>query len=80
MSACTVWALLWAAAALGATVCAYRYKRLAHRMKTRARIYIQYVPTDQLTGQERAVFAELKKELGLRSRVEANRVGQSQEP
>jgi membrane protein implicated in regulation of membrane protease activity len=77
MSACTVWALLWAAAALVATVSAYRYKRLANRMKTRARMYIQYVPTDQLTGQERAVFAELKKELGLRERGDADRVRQS---
>jgi hypothetical protein len=34
-------------------------------MKTRARIYIRYVPTDQLTGQERVVFEELKKDLGL---------------
>jgi hypothetical protein len=34
-------------------------------MKSRARVYIRYVPTDQLTGQERGVFEELKKELGL---------------
>jgi len=53
MSACTVWALIWAAAAIVATVFAYRYKNLANRMKTRARIYIKYVPTEQLTGQER---------------------------
>jgi len=65
MSACTVWALILAAAALVALVFAYRYKKLADRMKTRARIYIRYVPTDQLTGQERAVFEELKKDLGL---------------
>ena len=65
MSACTVWVLILAAAAIVATVFAYRYKRLANRMKTRARIYIQYVPTDQLTGQERAVFEDLKKDLGL---------------
>jgi hypothetical protein len=80
MSACTVWALMWAAAALVATMVAYRYQRLAHRMQTRARIYIQYMPTDQLTEQERAVCKEFKKELGLRSRVAANRVGQSHEP
>jgi len=54
-----------AAAALVALVFAYRYKKLADRMKTRARIYIRYVPIDQLTGQERAVFEELKKDLGL---------------
>jgi hypothetical protein len=65
MSACTVWELILAAAALVALVFAYRYKKLADRMKTRARIYIRYVPTDQLTGQERAVFEELKKDLGL---------------
>jgi hypothetical protein len=57
MSACTVWALMWTAV-LVAPMCAYRYKRPANRMKTRARIYIPYVPTDQRTGQERAVFAE----------------------
>ena len=65
MSECTVWALIFAAAALVATVFALRYKKVADRMKTRARIYIRYVPTDQLTGQERLVFEELKKDLGL---------------
>jgi hypothetical protein len=65
MSACTVWALIFAAAALVAGILAYRYKTLADRMKSRARIYIRYVPTDQLTGQERGVFEELKRELGL---------------
>jgi hypothetical protein len=65
MSACTVWTLIWAAAAIVAAVFAYRYRNLANRMKTRARIYIQYVPTDQLTQQERVVFNDLKKDLGL---------------
>lgn len=65
MSACTVWVLIWAAVAVVAAVFAYRYKKLSDRMKTRARIYIRYVPTDQLTGQERDVFEELKKDLGL---------------
>jgi hypothetical protein len=65
MSACTVWALILAAAAIVATVFAYRYKSVADRMKTRARIYIRYVPTDQLTGQERVIFEDLKKDLGL---------------
>jgi membrane protein implicated in regulation of membrane protease activity len=65
MSACTVWELMLAAVALAALVFAYRYKKLADRMKTRARIYIRYVPSDQLTGQERVVFEELKKDLGL---------------
>jgi membrane protein implicated in regulation of membrane protease activity len=73
-----VWTLIWAAAAIVAAVFAYRYKKLADRMKTRARVYIQYVPTDQLTGQERAVFEELKKELGLTQRIDASRVRQSQ--
>ena len=65
MSTCAVWAVILAAAALVATVVAYRYKRLADRMKTRARIYLRYVPSDQLTGQERGVFEALKKDLGL---------------
>jgi hypothetical protein len=65
MSACTVWTLIWAAAAIVATVFAYRYKKLADRMKTRARIYIRYVPIDQLTQEERVVFNDLKKDLGL---------------
>ena len=65
MSECTVWALIFAAAALVAGVFALRYKQLADRMKSRARIYIRYVPTDQLTGQERLVFEALKKDLGL---------------
>jgi hypothetical protein len=65
MSACTVWVLILLVAALVATVVAYRYKKVADRMKTRARIYIRYVPTDQLTGQERGIFEELKKDLGL---------------
>jgi hypothetical protein len=51
--------------AIVATVFAYRYKKLANRMKTQARIYIQYVPTDQLTGQERAFFEDLNKDLVL---------------
>ena len=33
MSACTVWALILAAAAIVATVFAYRYRRLANRIK-----------------------------------------------
>ena len=65
MSACTVWVLMLAAATLVATVVAARYRRVAHRMQTRARIYIRHVPRDQLTGQERVVFDELKKDLGL---------------
>jgi len=56
MSACTVWELILAVAALVATVFAYRYKSLANRMKTRARIYIKYVPSGELTGEERVVF------------------------
>ena len=47
MSACTVWALILAVAAIVATGFAYRYKHLANRMKARARIYMRYVPTDK---------------------------------
>jgi hypothetical protein len=60
-----MWALIWAAAALVATVFAFRYKRMAQRMKIRARIYTKYVPSDQLTRQERTVFEELKQDLKL---------------
>jgi hypothetical protein len=42
---------------------AYRYKNLANKMKTRARIYMRYVPIDQLTAQERVVFEDLKKDV-----------------
>jgi len=35
MSACTVWALILAVAAIVATGFAYRYKHLANRMKAR---------------------------------------------
>jgi hypothetical protein len=66
MSACVVWAWVLAVVALVATGFAYRYKRLANRMKTRARIYIRYVPTDQLTAQERVIFEDLKKDIGSR--------------
>ena len=65
MSACTVWVLIFAATTIAATVFAYRYKSVANKMKIRARIYIRYVPTDQLTGQERIVFEDLKKALGV---------------
>jgi len=34
-------------------------------MKTRARIYLQYVPREQLTGEERVVLEDFKKDLGL---------------
>ena len=44
---------------------AYHYRNLASRMKTRARIYIQYVPREQLTGEERVVLEDFKKDLGL---------------
>jgi len=66
MSACTVWELILAVAALVSTVFAYRYKSLANRMKTRARIYIKYVPSGELTGEKRVVFEDLKKDLGLK--------------
>ena len=44
---------------------AYHYRNVARRMKTRARIYIQYVPRDQLTGEERVVLDAFKRDLGL---------------
>jgi hypothetical protein len=53
-----------AVAAIVATGFAYRYKQLTTRMKTRARIYMRYVPTDKLTGQERVIFEDLKKDIG----------------
>ena len=51
MSACAVWAWILAVVAIVATGFAYRYKNLANKMKTRARIYMRYVPIDQLTAQ-----------------------------
>jgi hypothetical protein len=66
MSACAVWAWVLAVVALVAVGFAYRYKSLANRMKTRARIYMRYVPTDQLTQQERVIFEDLKKDIGVK--------------
>ena len=65
MSACTVWELVLTVAAVVLAGLAYHYRNFANRMKTRARIYIQYVPRDQLTGEERVVLDALKKDLGL---------------
>ena len=65
MSACTVWELVLTLAVIVLASLAYHYRNLARRMKTRARIYIQYVPRDQLTGEERVVLDALKKDLGL---------------
>jgi hypothetical protein len=64
MSACAVWAWVLAVVAIVAVGFAYRYKNLANRMKTRARIYMRYVPTDQLTERERVIFEDLKKDIG----------------
>ena len=66
MSACVVWAWVLAVVAIVVVGFTYRYKRLANRMKTRARIYMRYVPTDQLTGQERVIFEDLKKDIGIK--------------
>jgi hypothetical protein len=63
MSACAVWAWILAVVAIVATGFAYRDKNLANKMKTRARIYMRYVPIDQLTAQERVVFEDLKKDV-----------------
>ena len=65
MSACTVWELILTLAVVVLAGFAYHYRNLASRMKTRARIYIQYVPRDQLTGEERVVLEDFKKDLGL---------------
>jgi hypothetical protein len=65
MSACTVWELVLTLAVVVLTGFAYHYRNLARRMKTRARIYIQYVPRDQLTEEERVVLEDFKKDLGL---------------
>ena len=66
MSACAVWAWVLAVVAIAAVGFAYRYKNLANRMKTRARIYMRYVPTDQLTERERIIFDDLKKDIGIK--------------
>ena len=65
MSACTVWEFVLTVAVVVFAGLAYHYRNVARRMKTRARIYIQYVPRDQLTGEERIVLDALKKDLGL---------------
>jgi hypothetical protein len=66
MSACAVWAWVLAVVAIVAVGFTYRYKNLANRMKTRARIYMRYVPTDQLTERERVIFEDLKKDIGVK--------------
>jgi len=66
MSACTVWELVLTLAVVVFAGFAFHYKHLASRMKTRARIYIQYVPREQLTGEERVVWEDFKKDLGLK--------------
>ena len=66
MSACAVWAWVLAVVAIVAVGFVYRYKNLANRMKTRARIYMRYVPTDQLTERERVIFEDLKKDIGVK--------------
>ena len=66
MSACTVWELVLTLAVVVLTGFTFHYRNLVSRMKTRARIYIQYVPRDQLTGEERVVLEGFKKDLGLK--------------
>jgi hypothetical protein len=65
MSACTVWEFVLTLAVVVLAGLAFHYRNVASRMKTRARIYIQYVPREQLTGEERVVLDALKKDLGL---------------
>jgi hypothetical protein len=66
MSACTVWELVLTLAVVVLAGFTFHYRNLVSRMKTRARIYIQYVPRDQLTGEERVVLEGFKKDLGLK--------------
>ena len=65
MSACTVWEFVLTVAVVVFAGLAFHDRNVARRMKTRARIYIQYVPREQLTGEERVVLDALKKDLGL---------------
>jgi len=65
MSACTVWEFVLTLAVVVLAGFAFHYRNVTSRMKTRARIYIQYVPRDQLTGEERVVLDAFKKDLGL---------------
>ena len=65
MSPCTVWELVLTLAVVVLAGFTFHYRNVASRMKTRARIYIQYVPRDQLTGEERVVLEDFKKDLGL---------------
>jgi membrane protein implicated in regulation of membrane protease activity len=60
-----MWELVLTLAVVVLAGFAYHYRNLANRMKTRARIYIQYVPREQLTGEERVVLEDFKKDLGL---------------
>jgi hypothetical protein len=66
MSACTVWELVLTLAVIVLASLAYHYRNVASRMKARARIYIRYVPRDQLTTDERVVLENFKKDLGLK--------------
>jgi hypothetical protein len=66
MSACTVWELVLTLAVVVLAVFASHYRNVASRIKTRARIYIQYVPREQLTREERIVFDALRKDIGLK--------------
>ena len=66
MSACAVWELGLTLVVIVSLSFAWHYKNLASRMRTRARVYIQYVPRDQLTGEERVVFDNFKRDAGIR--------------
>jgi hypothetical protein len=65
MSACTVWELVLTLAVVVFAGFAYHERNVARRRKTRARIYLPYVPRDQLTGEERVVLEDCKQDLGL---------------
>jgi hypothetical protein len=66
MSACAVWELVLTLVALVSLGLAYHFKNLASRMRKRARVYIQYVPRDQLTIEERCVFDSFRRDAGIR--------------
>ena len=65
MSACTVWELGLTVTVVVCAGLAFHYRNEASRMKKRARIYLRYVPRDQLTGEERVVLDAFKQDLGL---------------
>jgi hypothetical protein len=62
----SAWELILSLTVIVSLSIAWHYKNLASRMKMRARVYIQYVPRDQLTKEERVVFDNFKKDVGIK--------------